>query len=119
MSPLTRVILRALAVLFGAMPFAFGLIRAIETGTDVRYVWVALAAMFGGMIVIARARRSGRPLQPAAIAVAVFVTSTVLAIGAAMLLGTRFGPGILVVAASFAACFAAASLASVSAARQR
>ena len=118
MNPASRLLLRALAILFGAIPFAFGLIRAIETGTDVRYVWVALAAMFGGMIVIARVRRSGRSLQPAALAVAVFVTSLFLAIGTAMLLGTRLGPGILVVAAGFAGCFAAAAVASVTAARR-
>jgi hypothetical protein len=104
---------RALSAILAAIPFAFGVIRAIETGTDVRYLWVALAAMGGGMIVTAVARGVRRPLGVAALVVAVFVMSAVCAVLAALLLGTRLGPGILVVAAGFAACFAAASLASV------
>jgi len=114
-----RVVLRSLAILFGAMPFAFGLIRAIETGTDVRYVWVALAAMAGGMLAIARARRSRLALAPATMAAAVFLASAALATGAGVLVGTNFGPGLLVVAAGFAICYAAACFASVIAARQR
>ena len=35
---------RVLAVTFAALPFGFGAIRAMKTGTDVRYLWVALAA---------------------------------------------------------------------------
>ena len=109
--------MRAFSAVLAATPFAFGLIRAIRTGTDLRYLWVAVAAMAGGVIVAAVARGFRRPLRPAGLAAAVFVVSTVLAVTAAMLLGTRLGPGILVVAASFAACFAAASLLSVLARR--
>jgi len=101
--------LKALSAVLAALPFAFGLIRAVQTGTDVRYVWVAVAAMAGGMIVTAVARGFRRPLKPVSLAAAVFVVSTALAVVAAMLQGTRLGPGLLVVAASFAACFAAAS----------
>lgn len=39
---------RMFAVIFAAVPFAFGLIRAFETGgCDVRYIWVAGAAFVG------------------------------------------------------------------------
>ena len=102
--------MKALAVIFAAIPFAFGLIRAFSTGTDVRYIWVALGAMIGGMIATTVARRFPRPPGTAALVAAVFVTSAVLAVFTALLLGTTFGPAVLVVAAGFAACFAAASL---------
>ena len=104
---------KTLAVVFAAIPFAFGLIRAVNTGSDVRYVWVALAAMCGGMAGMAAARATGRGANPAVIVPVVFVVAGAFAVSAAMLLGTRLGPGILIVAASFAACFAAASALSV------
>jgi hypothetical protein len=104
--------MKLLSALLAALPFAFGLFRAIQTGTDVRYVWVALAAMAGGMLVSARARGAGRPVNPPALAAAVFLVSGVFATAAALVLGTRFGPGLLVVAAGFAGCFAAASFVS-------
>jgi hypothetical protein len=102
--------MKALAIIFAAIPFVFGMIRAFTTGTDVRYIWVALAAMIGGMIATAVARRLPKPPGMAALVAAVFVTSTVLAVFTARLLGTTMGPGLLVVATGFAACFAAASL---------
>jgi hypothetical protein len=102
--------MKALAVVFAAIPFAFGLIRAFNTGTDVRYIWVALGAMIGGMIATTVARRFPKPPATPALVVAVFVTSAVLAVFTARLLGTTMGPGLLVVATAFAACFAAASL---------
>ena len=102
--------MKALAVIFAAIPFAFGMIRAFQTGTDVRYIWVALAAMVGGLIATALARKLPKPPGTAALVAAVFVTSVVLAVFTAMLLGTTLGPGLLIVATGFAACFAAASL---------
>jgi len=112
-------LLRVFAVVFAAIPFAFGMIRAIKTGADVRYVWVALAGMCGGMIATAVARGHRGELSLPALLAGVFVTSGVLAVFAALLLGTRLGPGILVVAATFASCFAASSLSSVLARRDR
>jgi hypothetical protein len=112
-------LLRVFAVVFAAIPFAFGMIRAITTGADVRYVWVALAGMCGGMMATAVARGYRGALYLPALTAGVFVTSGVLAVFAALLLGTRLGPGILVVAASFASCFAASSLSSALARRDR
>src|SRR4029453_11052814 len=110
--------MKLLSARLAALPFAFGLIRAVQTGTDVRYVWVALAAMAGGMLVTARVRGSRRPVSPQALAAAVFLVSTIFATGTGMVLGTRLGPGLLVVAAAFAACFAAASFTSATAGRR-
>lgn len=98
---------RTLTIAFAALPFAFGAIRAAKTGTDARYLWVALAAGLGTLAVAQIAGRS----RPAARALLAFLASGATGIGAALLLGTKLGPGILVVAASFAACFAAAILA--------
>jgi hypothetical protein len=110
--------MKLLSAVLAALPFAFALFRAVQTGTDVRYVWVALAAMAGGMLVTARVRGSRRPVSPQALAAAVFLTAVVFATGAGMLLGTRLGPGLLVVTTAFAACFAAASFTSVIAGRR-
>jgi hypothetical protein len=46
----------------------------------------------------------------AALFVLVFMRATLLAVLAAMLLGTTLGPGILVVASAFGFCLAAASV---------
>jgi len=99
--------LLALSVVCGAMPFAFGLIRALRTGSDVRYLWIALAGLLGAAAVKRIGRQSSRMTQVVALSAGAFAISTVLAIGAALLLGTMFGPGLLVVAASFGLCFAA------------
>jgi hypothetical protein len=95
---------RALAVLAAATPFAFGLIRLIQTGSDGRYLVVAAGAFVGAAAVIRFARQ-----KAAGAAAAVFAITAVLAVVVAMLLGTRLGLGILVVAASFGVCFAAAA----------
>ena len=99
--------LLALSVVSGAMPFAFGLIRAFRTGNDVRYLWIALAGLLGAAAVMTVGRQTPRIWQVVALSARAFVLSTTLAIGAALLLGTTLGPGLLVVAASFGLCFAA------------
>ena len=45
-----------LAFLFAAAPFAFGQIRLAQTGTDARYVVVALASSAGAAIARAQTR---------------------------------------------------------------
>ena len=101
---------RVASVAFAALPFAFGVIRAVKTGTDLRYLWVALAAGIAALLLASVASAlQGRLL----LGVFVFVASTAGGVVAAMLLGTKLGPGILVVAASFAACFSAACLLNV------
>ena len=101
--------MRALAMLLAGIPFAFGMIRVFETGTDVRYIWVALAAMGGGMIATMVARRLRQAPTTGGLVAAVFISSALHAAVAARLLGTRMGPALLIVATGFAACFAAAT----------
>ena len=103
--------LRTLSIALAALPFAFALIRAISTRHDVRYFWVALGSLLGGvsvMFLAGAAHRSGRALV--AMTAASFAVATLLAMAAALLLGTKLGPGMLVVAASFALCTAAGCL---------
>jgi len=102
---------RASSTLIALVPFAFGVVRAVRTGQDLRYLWVALAALIGAVVPIglgrARARRSA---ASAALAVTALFPSILCAMLAARLLGTVMGPGILVVAAAFGLCFAVAGL---------
>jgi hypothetical protein len=106
-SPRSRSI-GALAILFAAAPFAFALIRAISTGYDVRYFWVALASCAGAVVVmIAVRRRTAR--AGVTLAIASLSTSTLLALLMGLLIGTRLGLGIIVVAAAFGFCSALGS----------
>jgi hypothetical protein len=100
-------LLSALAWAAAALPFAFGIVRAITTGNDFRYIWVALAASVGAAVVRGKETASRRSLRSAlAITAAVFVISTCAAGLAAWLLGTAIGPGMLVVVSAFGCCFA-------------
>ena len=101
--------LKAVSFVFAAIPFAFGGIRAVQTGTDVRYLWVALGGMAGRMIAVAVSPRLQRARRPFTVAAAVFILSTGLAVAVGRLLGTMLGPGLLVVAAGFGGCFAASA----------
>ena len=102
---------RALAMLVAAMPLAFAVIRALQTGSDLRYIWVALASLASAAAVQTAGRSYGRtPALAFALSAAVFVAATLSAVSAALLLGTRLGPGILIVGASFGMCFAASCL---------
>lgn len=99
------------AIVCAATPFAFGLIRAVTTGYDVRYLWLALASLGGATAVIAAARPSARRARTAiAVSAGVFVVATLCAIVVALLMGTTLGPGLLVVGAAFGFCFAVGSL---------
>jgi hypothetical protein len=103
--------MRALAFVFAALPIAFALIRAARTGYDFRYLWVALASLVGAAAVMKIGKAYSETRRAAiALSAGVFVMATLLAILAASLLGTRLGPGILVVACSFAFCFAISCL---------
>lgn len=102
---------QALSVAAAAVPFAFALIRAVTTRSDFRYFLVALAGLLGA----AAALRAGRayaasPAAAVTVAAGAFVAATVLSMLAALLIGTTPGPGMLVVASSFGACFAAGVL---------
>jgi len=98
--------IRSSSLFFVAMPFLFGLLRAAISGNDFRYLWVAAASLFGAAVFTA-ATHAPSHRRRIALSIGAFITSTLCATAAAMLLGTRFGPALLVVAASFGFCSAA------------
>ena len=104
-------LLRFLSIVFAALPIAFGLIRAITTGTDLRYLWLAFAALLSaaGVMVLGRAYAS-QPFARVALSAGAFVISTLFAMSTALLLGTTFNFGMLIVASAFGLCCAASCL---------
>jgi hypothetical protein len=99
--------IRSFSLFFLSLPFLFGLLRAATTGNDFRYFWVAAASLFGaGVFTVAARRRMRRPRVALTLSAGSFVVATLFATAAGMLQGTRFGPGLLVVASSFAFCCA-------------
>ena len=99
---------RALSLAAAAMPFAFASIRAIRTSWDFRYFTIAAAGLIGAAATVAIGRTYASGWTTVTAALVAFVTASVLSVLAAMAIGTRLGPGLLVVADSFGACFAAA-----------
>jgi hypothetical protein len=103
--------LRVVSLLFAAAPLSFGVIRAVRTGSDLRYVWVALGALVGATAVTAVGRAYGASRQGAVVlSAAVFVIASLIAVLVALLLGTNLGPGIAVVAAAFGFCYGVSCL---------
>jgi len=97
---------RAAATVMAAVPFAFGAIRAFQTGTDFRYLAIALAEVTGAALALAVTRsRSTTTAVVAAGSVA-----TVCGVLLALARGTRFGPALLIVAAGFGTCMAVAAM---------
>jgi hypothetical protein len=100
--------IHGISILFAAVPFVFAAVRAIRTGYDFRYLWVALASLLGASVVMVVGKAdSRRSNSAAALSAGVFVFATSLAVLAAWLLGTRVGPGSLVVGSAFGCCYAA------------
>jgi hypothetical protein len=98
--------IRSISIFFVAMPFLFGLLRAVMSGNDFRYLWVAAASLCGAAAFTA-ATHAQSYRRRIALSIGAFIVATACATAAAILLGTRFGPGLLVVAASFGFCSAA------------
>jgi hypothetical protein len=98
--------LRSIGLFFLSMPFLFGLLRAVTTRNDLRYLWVAAASLVGAAAFTAVTPAPSRRRR-IVLSIGAFIVATFCATAAAMLLATRFGPGLLVVAASFGFCAAA------------
>jgi CHASE2 domain-containing sensor protein len=95
-----------LSILFAAIPFAFGLIRAVSTGYDVRYLWMALASLLGAVIA-GRTASTRKPIGVLALSAPVLIVATVVAGLAAFLLGARSVAAAGIVALAFGFCWAA------------
>ena len=90
------------ATMAAAVPVAFGCIRAITTGDNVRYLWMAGAAIVGSMACMPR---TGSPAWPAKVLVrrglSAVVCGTACAAVTAVLQGARSVPSVAIVALSF------------------
>lgn len=114
-----QLIFLGLSILFGAIPFAFAIVRALQTGSDLRYVWVALGSFAGAAAVMAIGRaRQRTPGVVLALAVVALIVATVLGGAVAFAVGARSLVAVGVVAVGFGGCHAA-SLALYSLSRAR
>ena len=94
--------LRLLSLLFAMAPFGFAMLRFVSTGSDLRMLWMACAAMVGAVVVVA-IRKDRSPTT----SIAIFVLGTLLAGLTGYLLGATAAAGIWLVAIALAFCFAA------------
>jgi membrane associated rhomboid family serine protease len=107
------------AALFALVPVVFGLIRAISTGDDVRYLWLALSAILGSMAVMGLGQRASDSLRVSPRrAVAAVAAGATCAAATAILLGATAGPGVAIVAVAFGLCTGASAVL-ISLARRR
>ena len=93
------------AVVCAAVPVAFGFIRAFTTGDDVRYLWVAGAAILGSMAIVPRTQGgllSARVLLRRGLSAV--ACGTVCAAAMAVLQGARSVPSVAIVALAFGLC---------------
>ena len=96
--------MRVLGLLLIAVPFAFGLTRYIATGSDLRYVWMAIVSTLGAAAALVRPGAGASP--SGARAGIATVAAAAGAAAMAILLGATAGPGIAIVAVAFGGCSA-------------
>ena len=94
-----------IAALLAATPVIFGLVRAINTGDDFRYLWLAAAAILGSLVVMVPGYGASGParVSPGRAASAV-AAGAACAAAAAISLGATAGPGVAIVAVAFGLC---------------
>ncbi|MFL5637946.1 MAG: hypothetical protein ACJ78M_01100 [Gemmatimonadaceae bacterium] len=100
-SPRERA-LYLISLLFAVAPFAFGIVRALRTGHDLRMLWMAFAAFLGASAIeaIGKARtRKGNVVL--AFSVVTFIVTTLAGGITAYLLGATSAPGVWGVAIVF------------------
>ncbi|MGQ0641586.1 MAG: hypothetical protein ACT4P6_12600 [Gemmatimonadaceae bacterium] len=99
-------VLYTISILLAAAPFAVAMFRALGAQRDLRFLWMAAAALLGAMLVrLVGTRRFQRP--NVLLVFSVLVAATVFAAATAVLLGTSAAPGIFAVALAFGLSFAA------------
>lgn len=99
------------AVLLGAAPIGFGLFRRLETGSDLRMFWMALAATIFTAGVMAASIGRRRTMHSAYTqAVIILIVSTLTAGAVGFFLGARAVFGLWAVSFVLGGCLAASSL---------
>lgn len=93
------------AILAAAAPFAFGLIRALSTGNDWRYVWAALAAFAGsGLVIGIGVSRSRTSVVTVGLALLGLIVGTLWAVAEAEYLANAHGASPWIVSFAFSLC---------------
>jgi hypothetical protein len=93
------------AVLLAAVPAIFGLIRAISTGDDVRYLWLAASAMLGSLAVMVLGYDASGPARVSpGRAVGAIAVGAASAAATSIFLGATAGLGVAIVALAFGLC---------------
>jgi hypothetical protein len=99
------------AVLLGAAPIGFGLFRRVQTGSDSRMLWMAVAATIFTAGVMAASIGRRRTLHAAYIqATIILIVSTLTAAAVGFFLGARAPFGLGAVALVLGSCLAASSV---------
>ena len=92
-------------IMLTALPFAFGLLRAWQTGTDLRYLWVALSAFVGSSVVISIGKsRSKTSTVTVGVAVVALLVATIAAVLGAKFLANTQSAAAWIVAFFFGFC---------------
>ena len=100
-----RQLAGVLGVLVAAVPGVFGFVRAISTGDDVRYLWVAAAAILGSLAVMFPEYRAPVSTRvSAARVVGAIAGGAGCAAATAIVLGATAGLGVAIVAIGFGIC---------------
>lgn len=100
-----RLLFLAASVLLALVPVAFGVIRAITTGQDRRYLWLAVAAILGSMAIALFGQGSaGHARVSPGRTLAAVAAGAICAGITAILMGAKAGPGVAIVAISFGLC---------------
>jgi len=108
------------SVLLAAVPVTFGLIRAVSTGDDVRYLWLAGAAIVGSMVVMPLwSGASGSAHVSLGRASGAVAAGAVCAAATAVFMGATAGPGVAIVASAFGLCSGTSAVLATLARRHR
>jgi hypothetical protein len=95
----------AAALIVAAAPFGFGLLRAITTGTDWRYVWAALAAFAGsGLGIGIGVARSRTQTVTVGMALLALIAGMLWAVAEAKFLAHVHGAAPWIVSFAFSLC---------------
>ena len=99
--------MRAIGLLIASIPFWFAAVRAVSTGSDFRYAWVAVASTFGAAGVLAVANRARSESSSLLLRTAFAIIAALVASAAtSFVLGATSVPALIVVALGFATCSA-------------
>src|SRR5512133_2671626 len=100
-----RLLLRVIAVGFAGVPVMSGVIRAIRTGSDVRYLGLAGASLIGSAAVMVIRPDTTEPVRVSVgRALGAVVAGAACAAAASLLQGAKAGPGVAIVALGFGLC---------------